>query len=85
MWAPYHAVDIYVRGAMNESWALVWFPAICLLTLKLIRGVKQRSLSGTKLFFNKYTALLSVSWFALLTSHNLMVIIFTPVYAGSIS
>jgi hypothetical protein len=27
-YAPYHAVDIYVRGAMNEAWATVFFPLI---------------------------------------------------------
>jgi hypothetical protein len=28
VWAPYRALDVYVRGAMNESWAFVWFPLI---------------------------------------------------------
>ena len=26
-YAPYHAVNIYIRGAMNEAWALVFFPS----------------------------------------------------------
>ncbi len=26
--APYHALDFYVRGAMGEMWALMFFPAI---------------------------------------------------------
>ena len=28
IWAPYHSVDVFVRGAMNEAWAFVWFPLI---------------------------------------------------------
>src|SRR3989339_1073779 len=27
-YAPYHSVDLYVRGAMNEFWAMAFFPAI---------------------------------------------------------
>lgn len=73
IWAPYHAVDIYVRGAMNEAWALVWFPLILWTSYKLITE-KKKSL--------KWLISLALSWFALLTSHNLMVLIFTPVFAG---
>ncbi len=70
IWAPYHAVDIYVRGAMNESWALVWFPLIFWSSYKL--------LSQKNNF--KWLVILSLSWFALLTSHNLMVMIFGPFF-----
>jgi len=73
VWAPYHAVDVYVRGAMNEAWALVWFPVILLTSYKLLTGESRRLLT--------YVILLALSWFGLLTSHNLMVIIFTPVFA----
>src|SRR3972149_6939967 len=38
IWAPYHAVDVYVRGAMNEAWALVFFPAIFYFSYKLINN-----------------------------------------------
>ena len=37
VWAPYHAVDIYVRGAMNEAWAIAFFPAVLWSLYKLIR------------------------------------------------
>lgn len=30
LYAPYHAVDIYVRGAIGESWALVFIPIFLL-------------------------------------------------------
>lgn len=37
VWAPYHAVDVYVRGAMNEAWALVFFPAILWSIYKIVK------------------------------------------------
>jgi len=72
IWAPYHAVDVYVRGAMNESWAFMWFPLILWTSYKLI--VKKE---------NQWAWIigLALSWFALFTSHNLMVLIFTPFFA----
>ena len=73
IWAPYHAVDAYVRGAMNEVWALAWFPFIFWASYRLIIEKK-------KLF--KWIIGLALAWFALLTSHNLMVLMFTPVFVG---
>lgn len=68
IWAPYHSVDIFVRGAMNESWALVWFPLVLWSSFKVIKKAQFR-----------YLLILALSLFSLLTSHNLMVMIFTPV------
>lgn len=67
IWAPYHALDIYVRGAMNEAWALVWFPLILWSSYKLIKEAQFR-----------FIVTLALSWAALLLSHNLMVLIFVP-------
>lgn len=72
IWAPYHAVDVYVRGAMNESWALVFFPAIFLAAYELIRSKKK--------FDKKWVVLLALFYAGLFLSHNLMVLIFTPVF-----
>lgn len=36
VYAPYHALDIYVRAAMNEAWALAFFPAVLWSIYKLI-------------------------------------------------
>lgn len=72
VWAPYHAVDVYVRGAMNESWALTWFPLIFYTSYKLVLSREQNS----RFWF----LALAFSYFALFTSHNLMVLIFTPVF-----
>ena len=72
IWAPYHAVDIYVRGAMNESWALVFFPLICWSAYRLIVASKKDEL--------RWIILLALAYFGLFTSHNLMLMIFTPVF-----
>lgn len=66
IYAPYHAVDVYVRGAMAEHWALVWFPLIFLAIYKII---KDNSL--------KWVILLAVSYGLLLLSHNIMSMLFS--------
>jgi hypothetical protein len=71
IWAPYHSLDIYVRGAMNEAWALIWFPLILWSAYKVITRAQFR-----------HIVMLALSWFALFTSHNLMVIIFAPLFAA---
>ena len=40
MYLPYHAVDLYVRGALAEYWAFVWIPLIlwALLKKRIILG-----------------------------------------------
>jgi len=73
VWAPYRSVDVYVRGAMNEAWALAWFPFIFWCAYRLIKDSKNQ---------NKWIIGLALSWFALLTSHNLMVIAFGPLFGG---
>ena len=88
IWAPYHAVDVFVRGAMNEAWSLVWFPLILWASYKLIKEPgpanlpvgKAGALQGTRAI-HKWTILLAVSWAALLMSHNIMVLIFAPFFA----
>lgn len=72
IWAPYHSVDVYVRGAMNEAWALIWFPLILLCAYKAIVEKKR---------IMPWLIGISLGFFGLLTSHNLMVLIFTPVLA----
>lgn len=71
IWAPYHALDVYVRGAMNEAWSFVFFPLILWSSYKLVKGAQFR-----------YIVILALSWFGLFTSHNLMVLIFTPLFAA---
>ena len=75
IWAPYHAVDVYVRGAMNEAWAFIWFPVILLFSYKLLTAGQKPGRAKAGLIIS-----LALSWAGLLLSHNLMVLIFTPVF-----
>jgi len=69
IWAPYHSVDVYVRGAMNEAWSFIWFPLIFWAAKKLIEQGRF-----------KYLVWLALSWAGLLLSHSLMTMIFAPAF-----
>jgi hypothetical protein len=68
VYAPYHSVDIYVRGAMNEAWGMVWFPFVLLYIYRVITKNQSR----------KDVILLSTSLALQLTSHNVMTLVFAP-------
>jgi len=70
VYAPYHATDLYVRGAVNESWAMAWYPFVLL-------GIKSTIDSPNP----KNIALFSFSLAMLLLSHNPMTMIFFPLAA----
>lgn len=65
--APYRSLDIYVRGAVAESFAMAVIPFVFYFALKLIQ---QKSI--------KYLVSLSISLAIFLTSHNIMTLLFLP-------
>lgn len=65
--APYHALDFYVRGAMGEMWSLMFFPAIFWSIIKLRERVTIANV-----------LLLALLFAGLITSHNLSTMIFLP-------
>ncbi|MFA5532655.1 MAG: hypothetical protein WDA13_03635 [Candidatus Shapirobacteria bacterium] len=67
-YAPYHALNIYVRGAMNEAWAAVFFPLIFYFSRRLILENKFKHVLG-----------LAISFACLLISHNPMALTFVPI------
>ena len=67
IYAPYHAVDTYVRGAVGEFWALIFLPLVLWAILKCI-----------KMYSKKYALLLALSTAGILLSHNLTFIAFAP-------
>jgi len=67
-YVPYKAVEVYVRGAMSEFWALTFFPLILWAIYKFIKTERK-----------KYFIWFSVFLALLLTTHNLMSLIFAPV------
>ena len=68
VYSPYHSVDIYVRGAQNEAWGMVWFPFVLLYLYNLI----------TKKFSWKNFLLFAFCLAGQLTSHNVMTLVFAP-------
>lgn len=70
MVAPYHAVDIFVRGALSESWGLTLIPLVLFAVIKVCRQPKAT-----------HSALLSFSLAALLITHNITVLISAPLLA----
>lgn len=65
--APYHALDFYIRGAMGEMWALMLFPAVLWAAARLEERVN---------IFNM--TIFGVMIAALIISHNLSSMIFLP-------
>ena len=65
---PYKAVEVYVRGALSEFWAQIFFPLILWSIYKLIKTGK-----------NSYLLLMGVSIALLATTHSLMTMIFAPI------
>lgn len=65
--APYHALDFYVRGAMGEMWGLMFFPAIFWALSKL-----EEKLNIKNLLLNAFLV------GGLIISHNLSAMIFLP-------
>jgi hypothetical protein len=74
VYAPYHSLDVYVRGAMNEAWGMVWFPLILLYSYRLIKAKSEKFSLNKKNFLG-----FSLSVTALMLSHNVMTMIFAPV------
>ncbi len=68
LYAPYHSTDFYVRAAINEFWALVFFPLIYWTTYRLIKDGPG------------WIPWVSVSVAGLMLTHNPMLMIFAPTY-----
>jgi len=69
VYAPYHALDLYVRGALAEFYAFVFLPAVFWSTLKLIKEKSKKWLIINSLFLS-----------LLLLSHNFIALILVPFY-----
>lgn len=68
VYAPYRALDIYVRGALAEAWSIALLPLVMYGFLKLSKESSQR-----------WFLLATFSLLGLLTSHNIMTIFFGPI------
>lgn len=69
LYAPYHALDIYVRGAVGEFWAIAFLPLVFLVFARIGREEEK---SWLRVLFGGFTYAL------LLLSHNLAALTATP-------
>ncbi len=67
--SPYRALNLYVRGALSESWALSFLPWILYYAVLVIRGV------------NKSWLAFAVSVAGLALTHNITLILAFPIVA----
>lgn len=67
VWAPYRAVDLYVRGALSEAFAFIFFPLIFYTSLLLAQKISLARV-----------AFLSLSLASLFLTHNVTTLIFLP-------
>lgn len=67
LYAPYHSVDLYVRGAISEAYALIIFPFIF---LSVMMYAEKRAA--------KWFIAIVLSCSALFYTHNIMTILFSP-------
>lgn len=66
-YAPYHAVDVFVRGALAESFSLALLPFLWLFIYKLIRAPNIKNTLPASLFLA-----------FLLTTHNISTLMYAP-------
>ena len=67
VYAPYHLLNLYVRGNLAESMAFVWLP-LCLWTVR--QAIVRPSL--------RWVAGVAVCYAGLMLTSNLVIVLFTP-------
>lgn len=72
VYAPYRAVDTYVRGAMSEAWTFVFFPLVILFTIGIFKDISDK----------KKLVYLALSLAGLFLTHNILAMLFIPFYLG---
>lgn len=71
LFAPYRAVDAYVRGAVAESFSIALVPLVFLLMVLMFKRPSVKFFSLNALIFSFF-----------LTSHNISAILFAPLILG---
>ncbi|MDO8658888.1 MAG: hypothetical protein Q7K55_09175 [Candidatus Levybacteria bacterium] len=89
IYAPYHAVDIYVRGDVAEFWAYAFIPLMFVGFYKVFQGLMSEELEvdnsklkiqNSKLQFKaqKYVLIGTIGYAGVILSHNLTALMVTP-------
>lgn len=87
VYAPYHALNIYVRGAVGEFWAYAFIPLLFLGLYKLYQLIsvsttkKKEKAHHTKGSIWLWIAITACSYAAVILSHNLTAFMVTPFIA----
>jgi len=76
VYAPYHAVDIYVRGAVGEIWAYAFIPLVALGFYKIFNNSKLQLEVQNDVW--KWVAIGSLGYAGIILSHNLTAMMVTP-------
>jgi hypothetical protein len=77
LYAPYHALDIFVRGDVAELWAYAILPLVFLALYKLTDSSMYRTKTRIKDYW-KWVVLGSLAYTAVIISHNLTAMMVTP-------
>ncbi len=67
---PYRLVDLYVRGSIGECFAFIFFSALFWFAIRLYKSPKQKI----------FIPLISLGVAGLILSHNIMAILFFPLF-----
>lgn len=84
LFAPYSAINIYVRGDLAESYAYAILPLVFLGIYKIFRSIKDNKLAGDLAFKKQYSnvwfwiSITTLSYAALILAHNLTALMATP-------
>lgn len=73
--APYRAVNLFVRGALSEIWAMAFLPWVIYAIIKLAEHLKNKQKQ------KKNYLLLTLSLSGIILSHNLTALMFIPLSA----
>ncbi len=69
--APFHMVNVYVRGdSLAEFWAMAWYPVVLLAADGLLAAERHAR--------RRAVALFALAYAALILSHNISALIFSP-------
>lgn len=68
--APYRAVNLFVRGALSEAWAMAFLPFVLWGIISFVQNRQK-----------KYLLVLLLSLVAIILSHNLTALMFIPLSA----
>lgn len=81
MYAPYQALDLYVRGAVGELWAIGFLPWLLLSIYNVINSPKTKASIGT-ILYSKHVLMGGFFLSAIVLSHTIAGML-TVIYTGT--